>query len=158
MRSAPFSFTVRKASRASRRGRAPHRRSVPNPRSRPGSAAIILRGVAAVILVSGWLTAVVVLIQASESLDADAVAYQIVGQHVYPITLAASKHDRQFVQRVGGDMGLWIADFDVWLHSLFRPPGLAWTLLVLSTAIGVGCLGFAKLSGENVDAWDGDDT
>jgi hypothetical protein len=108
--------------------------------------------------VSGWLTAAVVLMQASESLDADAVAYQIVGQRVYPITLAASKHDRQFVQRMGGGMGLWIADFDVWLHSLFRPPGLAWTLLVFSTAVGVGCLGFAKLSGENVDARDGDDT
>jgi hypothetical protein len=126
------------------------------PRGRPGSAPVVLRGIAAAILVSGWLAAAFVLGQASKP-HADSAEYQIAGNHVYPITLAESKHDRLFVQRMGGDMGVWIAEFDVRLHSLLRPPGLAWTLLVLSTAIGVGCLGFAKLSGENVDEWDDSD-
>jgi len=158
MRPVPFNFAVRKARRASRRGRAPARRTVPTPRGRPSRAPIILRGIASAILVSGWLTAAVVLVQASRTREADATAYQIVGNRVYPITLAESRHERLFVQRMGGDMGLWIAEFDVFVRSLLRPPGLAWTLLVLSTAIGAGCLGFAKLSGENVDEQDRGDS
>ncbi len=50
-----------------------------------------------------------------------------------------------------GDLGLWFAEFDVVLRSLFRAPRLTWTLLVLSTAIGVGCLNLAKLSAEEID-------
>jgi hypothetical protein len=95
--------------------------------------------------VSGWLAAAIVLM-APESPDADAVAYQIVGNRVFPLTLDASKRDRQFVQRLEGDMGVWIVKFDRGLDSLLRPPRLAWALLVLSTAIGAGCLGLAKLS------------
>jgi hypothetical protein len=57
----------------------------------------MLRGIAAVILVSGWLTAAVVLAQASNPHDADSGEYMIVGNHVFPITLAESKHDRLFL-------------------------------------------------------------
>jgi hypothetical protein len=158
MRSTPFSFAIRKASRASRNERSPARMSFHAPRRRTSRAPIILRRVAAAILVVGWLTAAAVLVQASGPHNADAVEYQIVDNNIYPITLAESKHDRQFVQRMGGDMGVWIAELDASLRSLLRPPGLAWTLLMLSTVIGVGCLGLAKLSGEAVDEWDGGDT
>ena len=123
----------------------------PAPRGRPNSAPTILRGVAAAILVSGWLGAAFILIQAANPRDADATSYEVVGNQVYPLTIAESKHDRQFVQRVNGNMGVWIVEFDAGLRSLFRPPGLGWTLLVAATAIGVGCLGLAKLSGEIVD-------
>ncbi len=92
-----------------------------------------------------------ILMRTSETPGADAVAYQIVDNRVYPVTLAESKRDRQLVQRMEGNMGVWIAEFDAGLGSLLRPPRLAWTLLVLSTAVGVGCLGFAKLSAENVE-------
>ena len=155
MRSSPFSFALRKESRASRHGRAPAGRRFRAPRGRRSSASTILRTIAAAILISGWLTAAVVLVQASETHDAGAVEYQIVGSHVYPITLAESKHDKLVVQQMGGDLGVWIAEFDAWLGSLLRSPRLAWTVLVLSTAIGVGCLRFATLSGETVDEWSG---
>ena len=152
MRSAPSSFAIRRKSTGSRRGRAPPPRRVPAPRGRPSSTPRILRGVAAAILVSGWFAAAVILVHAARTRDADAVAYQIVGNHVYPVTLAESKRDTMLVQQMGGDLGVWIAEFDIWLRSMLRPPGLAWTLLVLSTAVGTGCLGFAKLSAENVDS------
>ena len=155
MRSSPFSFALRKESRASRHGRAPASRRFRAPRGRRSSASTILRTIAAAILISGWLTAAVVLVQASETHDAGAVEYQIVGSHVYPITLAESKHDKLVVQQMGGDLGVWIAEFDAWLGSLLRSPRLAWTVLVLSTAIGVGCLRFATLSGETVDERSG---
>jgi hypothetical protein len=151
MRSAPSSFAIRRKSTSSRRGRAPAPRRLPAPRGRPSSTPLILRGVAAAILVSGWLAAAVILVHASRTHDADAVAYQVVGNHVYPITLAESKRDTMLVQQMGGDLGVWIAEFDVWFRALLRPPGLAWTLLVLSTAVGAGCLEFAKLSAEDVD-------
>ena len=100
---------------------------------------------------SGWLAASVVVAQTSETPDADAVEYRIVDGHVYPITLADSKRAQQRVQRINGDMGLWFAEFDVGLRSLFRPPRLAWTLLVLSTAMGAGFLNLAKLAAEESD-------
>ena len=151
MRSAPSSSPIRASSRPSRRWRAPVRRRYPVPRRRPGSAAGVLRSIGAATLVSGWIAAAVVLGQASATPDADAVEYQIVEGHVFPITLAQSRRERQFVQRMDGDMGLWFAEFDVGLRSLLRPPRLAWTLLVLSTAIGVACLHLAKLSAEDTD-------
>ena len=85
--------------------------------------------------------------QASEPPDAGAVAYQIVDNRVFPISLGESKRDRQVVQRLQGNLGVWIVEFDLGLDAILRPPRLAWTLLALSTAIGVGCLGLAKLGG-----------
>ena len=150
MRSAPSSSRVRNASSASRRGRAPARRSIPVPRPRRrNSATIVLRRIGAAILVSGWLAASAVAIQASQTPDADAVEYQILENRVYPITLANSKREQQAVRRMDGNLGLWFAEFDVGLRSLLRPPRLAWTLLILSTAIGVACLELAKLSAED---------
>ncbi len=103
----------------------------------------------AVILVSGWLGATYVVTRAPEKPDAAAVEYQIVDNHVYPITLGESRREKQLVQRMEGDLGVWIAEFDACLKSNLRPPRLAWTLLVLATALGVGCLGVAKLSIED---------
>ncbi len=151
MRSTPSSSSVPDAPRRSRRRRAPARRSVPVPRRRPGSAPLILRRIGAAVLVSGWLAASGVVMQTSSTPDADAVEYRIVENHVYPITLANSKRERQFVQRMDGDLGLWFVEFDVGLRSLLRPPRLAWTLLILSTAIGVACLELAKLSAEDTE-------
>jgi len=101
--------------------------------------------------VSGWLAASIVVGQAPDTPDADAVEYRIVDNHVYPITLAESRRAQQRVQRMNGDLGLWFAEFDVGLRSLLRPPRLAWTLLILSTAIGVACLELAKLSAEDAE-------
>ena len=151
MRSTPPSSADRKSSRRSRRHRAPARRNWSVPRRRPDSTTLLLRWVGAIILVSGWLAASVVVAQTSETPDADAVEYRIVDGHVYPITLADSKRAQQRVQRINGDMGLWFAEFDVVLRSLFRPPRLAWTLLVLSTAMGAGFLNLAKLAAEESD-------
>ena len=138
-------------SRRSRRRRAPPRRIYPVPRRRPGPATAILRGIGAATLVSGWIAAGLVVGQSAAAPDTDAVEYQIVEGHVYPLTLMQSKRERQFVQRMDGDMGLWFAEFDVGLRSLLRPPRLAWTLLVLSTAIGAAFLELAKLSAEDID-------
>ena len=110
-----------------------------------------LRWIGAAILVAGWLAAAVAVAQPADTPDADAVEYRIVDNHVYPITLAESRRAQQRVQRMDGDLGLWFAEFDVVLRSLFRAPRLTWTLLVLSTAIGVGCLNLAKLSAEEID-------
>ncbi len=151
MRSPPSSSRVGKTPKASRHWRAPARRSIPAPRRRPRSAPLILRRIGAAILVSGWLAASAVMLQASETPGADAVEYRIVENRVYPITLANSKRERQLVQRMDGDLGLWFAQFDAGLRSLLRPPRLAWTLLLLSTAIGLACLQLAKLSAEDVD-------
>ncbi len=123
------------------------------PRRHRGSATLVLRGIGAAVLVSGWLAASVVAMRVSEAPDADAVEYQIVENHVYPITLANSKREQQAVRRMDGDLGLWFAEFDVGLRSLLRPPRLAWTLLILSTAIGVACLELAKLSAEDDEEW-----
>jgi|GEM_PF-2835275 len=112
---------------------------------------------AAVILVSGWLGATYIVMRAPEEPDAGAVEYQIVDNHVYPITLGESRREKQIVQRMEGNFGVWIAEFDACLKSQLRPPRLAWTLLVLSTAIGVGCLGVAKLSIEDDVESGGDD-
>ena len=150
MRSAKSSPAPREPSRRSRRERAPARRNWSGPRRRPHSTTQALRWLGAAILVSGWLAASVVVAQASAEPDADAVEYRIVDGHVYPITLADSLRARQRVQRMNGDLGLWFAEFDVGLRSLFRPPRLAWTLLVLSTAMGVVCLHLAKLAAEEV--------
>jgi len=151
MRSTPSSSTDREPSRTSRRCRAPARRNWSVPRRRPDSTPLVLRWVGAAILVSGWLAASMVVGQASDTPDADAVEYRIVDNHVYPITLAESRRAQQRVQRMNGDLGLWFAEFDVVLRSLFRPPRLTWTLLVLSTAMGVGCLNLAKLAAEESD-------
>jgi hypothetical protein len=110
-----------------------------------------LRGIGAAVLVSGWLGASAVLGQAAATPDADAVEYRIVEGHVFPITLEHSQRTQQVVRRMNGDLGLWFAEFDVELRSLLRPPRLAWTLLILSTALGVACLQLAKLSDEPVD-------
>ena len=124
---------------------------MPAPRRQATSATVILRRIGAVVLVSGWFAASVVLTQASVTPDADVVEYQIVENGVYRLTLAESRHEQQLVRRMDGDLGLWFAEFDVTLRSLLRPPRLAWTLLVLSTAIGVVCLQLAKLSAEDID-------
>lgn len=121
------------------------------PRPRAGSTPRVLRWLGAVILVSGWLAASIVVAQTSETPDADAVEYRIVDGRVYPIALAESRRAQQRVQRMNGDLGLWIAEFDVVFRSLFRPPRLTWTLLVLSTAMGIGFLNLAKLAAEEVD-------
>ncbi len=151
MRSAKPSPTSREPPRRSRRGRAPARRNWSVPRRRPDPTTQVLRWIGAAILVSGWLAASVVVAQTAAEPEADAVEYRIVDGHVYPITLADSLRAKQRVQRMNGDLGLWFAEFDVGLRSLFRPPRLAWTLLVLSTAMGVVCLNLAKLAAEDVD-------
>ena len=134
-----------------RRERAPARRLVPVPRRRPNSTPRVLRGIGAAVLVAGWIGAAVVLDQPEATPDADAVEYQIVKGHVFPLTLAQSRRTQMIVQRMNGDMGLWFAEFDVELRSLLRPPRLAWTLLVVSTVVGAVCLHLAKLSDEDVD-------
>ncbi len=151
MRPPPFSFRVRHAGTPSRRARAPARGRVPAPRRRPGSAPAVLRAIASAILVSGWLGASVVAMQARTTPEADAVEYLIADNHVYPVTLAESRRARQLVRRTSGDLGLWFAQLDVGLRSLLRPPRLAWTLWILSTAVGVACLQLAKLSAEDID-------
>ena len=113
---------------------------MPAPRRQATSATVILRRIGAVVLT-----------QASVTPDADVVEYQIVENGVYRLTLAESRREQQLVRRMDGDLGLWFAEFDVTLRSLLRPPRLAWTLLVLSTAIGVVCLQLAKLSAEDID-------
>jgi hypothetical protein len=124
---------------------------LPTPRRGTDSTALLLRWIGVVILVSGWLAAAVAVAQPSDTPDADAVEYRIVDNHVYPITLAESRRAQQRVQRMNGDLGLWFAEFDVVLRSLFRPPRLTWTLLVLSTAMGIACLNLAKLAAEEID-------
>ena len=151
MRFHPSSSTASESSRRSRRRRAPARRHWAVPRRRPHSATLVLRWIGAAILVSGWLAASIVVGQTPDTPDADAVEYRIVDNHVYPITLAESRRAQQRVQRMNGDLGLWFAEFDVVLRSLFRPPRLTWTLLVLSTAMGIACLNLAKLAAEEVD-------
>ncbi len=151
MRFHPSSPPSSESSRRSRRRRAPARRNWSVPRRRPDSTTLLLRWIGAAILVSGWLAASFVVGQPSDTPDADAVEYRIVDGHVYPITLADSKRAQQRVQRINGDMGLWFAEFDVVLRSLFRPPRLTWTLLVLSTAMGIACLNLAKLAAEEID-------
>ena len=111
----------------------------------------MLRGIGAATVVSGWIAASLVLGHSAVTPDADAVEYAIVENHVYPITLEHSRRARQLVQRMDGDLGLWIAEFDVGLRSLLRPPRLAWTLLIVSTAIGAVCLHLASLSAEDID-------
>ncbi len=117
---------------------------MPIPRRRPDRVPVVLRGVAAAVLVCGWFGSAYVATRPPEASDADAVEYQIVGNHAYPITLAESRREKQIVQRMEGNFGVWIAEFDAGLRSNLRPPRLAWTLLALSTAIGLGCLGLAK--------------
>ena len=152
MPAAPSRSRPRAASRPRHR-RAPARREHLVPRRRPGSAANVLRGVAAATVVSGWIAAGLVFGQSAVTpdADADAVEYAIVENHVYPITLEHSPRTRQLVQRLDGDLGLWIAEFDVGLRSLLRPPRLAWTLLVVTTAIGAVCLHLARLSAEDIE-------
>ena len=145
------SSTARESSRRSRRRRAPARRNWSVPRRRPDLTTQLLRWIGAVILVSGWLAASIVVGQTSDTPDADAVEYRIVDNHVYPITLAESRRAQQRVQRMNGDLGLWFAEFDVVFRSLFRPPRLTWTLLVLSTAMGIAFLNLAKLAAEEID-------
>ena len=111
----------------------------------------MLRGVAAATVVSGWIAASLVFGQSAVTPDADAVEYAIVENHVYPITLEHSPRTRQLVQRLDGDLGLWIAGFDVGLRSLLRPPRLGWTLLIVTTVIGAVCLHLAKLSDEDIE-------
>ena len=151
MRFHPSSSTASESSRRSRRRRAPARRHWAVPRRRPHSTTLVLRWIGAAILVSGWLAASIVVGQTPDTPEADAVEYRIVDNHVYPITLAESRRAQQRVQRMNGDLGLWFAEFDVVLRSLFRPPRLTWTLLVLSTAMGIACLNLAKLAAEEVD-------
>ena len=151
MRIHPSSSTARVSSRRSRRWRAPARRSLPTPRRGTDSTALLLRWIGAVILVSGWLAAAIAVAQPSDAPDVDAVEYRIVDNHVYPVTLAESRRAQQRVQRMNGDLGLWFAEFDVVFRSLFRPPRLTWTLLVLSTAMGIACLNLAKLAAEEID-------
>ena len=129
------------------------RRDLPVPRRDRGgdSATPVLRWIGAVVLVTGWLAAAIAIAQPSAAPDSDAVEYRIVDDHVYAIPLSESRRAQQQVQRMNGDLGLWFAEFDVLLRSLFRPPRLAWTLLVVSTALGVACLNLARLSAEPVD-------
>ncbi len=151
MRFAPFSFATRKAVATPHRDGARAAGKIGVLRGRFGSTAIVLCAAAAGILVSGWLAATFVLMHAPEAPVVDAVAYKIVGNHVYPVPLAESRRQKLLVQQMGGDMAIRIAEFDAWLHSLLHPPRLAWTLLALSTVVAAGCLRFARLSAEQVE-------
>ena len=135
----------------SRRERAPARRSFVVPRGRPNPTPALLRWSAAVVLVSGCLGAATVHLRVAPTLDADAVAYEIRGSHVYALTVAESRSEKLSLQKMDGDMGVRIVEFDAWLRSLLRAPRLAWTLLALSTIVAAGCLHVAALSAEDTD-------
>ncbi len=134
-----------------RRERASARRYRPSPPAGRHAASAVLRGLAAAIFVTGWLGAAIVLARAADTGDADAVEYQLRGGHVYALSLAESQREKLVVQKMGGDFGVWLAGVDSRLHSLLRPPDLAWTLLVLSTALAAACLRVAQLSDEDVE-------
>ncbi len=153
MRSATANSIDRASRRRLRRARSSARPVGPVPRGRSDSrrTTLLLRAIGAAILVSGWLAAATAVMQPADAPDADAVEYRIVDGHVFPMTLAQSRRAQMRIQRLNGDLGLWFAEFDVGLRSCFRPPRLAWTLLLLSTVIGVGCLNLAKLNAEDSD-------
>ena len=109
---------------------------------------------AAIILVAGWAAAACVFVTSTGTVDADAVAYRIVGGNSYPITLGESKRDLQKVQRLGGDAAVWVVGFDSWLRSLGHGRRLSYTLALLSTAVAGLCAYLAGLAAERPASGD----
>jgi hypothetical protein len=103
---------------------------------------------AAIILVAGWAAAACVFVTSTGTVDADAVAYRIVGGNSYPITLGESKRDLQKLERLGGKATVWVVGLDAWLGSLWHGQRLSYTLALLSTAVAGLCAYIAGLMAE----------
>jgi hypothetical protein len=90
------------------------------------------------ILVLGWIAAAIVFVAARH--DASAA-------HADEI----SSSERYQIERLGGKATARTVEFDHWLASLWHGESLAWTLAVLSLAVGGGCLYLAGLMDESDD-------
>jgi ABC-type Fe3+ transport system permease subunit len=62
-----------------------------------------------------------------------------------------SQREMQQVERLGGRATVQTVQFDSWLGSLWHGQRLAWTLAILSLAVGGGCAWIGALMGEEVD-------
>jgi hypothetical protein len=89
-----------------------------NDRPAAGARRLYLAG--AVILIAGWVAAALVFVTATGGVDADTVAYRIIGEHAYPVRLGESKRELQKLERLGGKATVWTVEFDDWLGSLWH--------------------------------------
>lgn len=80
------------------------------------------------------------------------VAYRIVGDKAYPVTLSESKRDREIVEEAGGEVAVSIAEFDGWLRSFLHTPRLPWTVGLTATLAAGICFWLGLLDRERVDA------
>jgi hypothetical protein len=90
------------------------------------------------ILVLGWIAAALVFVAARRADDAGTDA------------LSPSEHYQ--LERLGGKAAARAVEFDRWFASLWHGERLAWTLALLSLAVGGSCLYLAGLMGEDADA------
>jgi len=112
-----------------------------------------LRFAGLAILLAGWVCAVGVFVAASGNEDADAGAagQRVLNGQVYVVPLDASKRQQQEVERMGGKATVRMAEFEDWLGSLWHGKRLAFTLALLSTAIGGACVYLAGLAAEDLE-------
>ena len=88
------------------------------------------------VLVVGWAAALLILLFAGAE-DPQAAGRTHVAE--------------QQIERFGGKMTLQMVELQDWLGSLWHGKRLAYTLALLSTAVGGACIHFAKLAAEDVD-------
>lgn len=88
------------------------------------------------VLVVGWAAAMLILLFAGAD-DPQAAERTHVAE--------------QQIERFGGKMTLQMVELQDWLGSLWHGRRLAYTLALLSTAVGGVCLHVARLAAEDVD-------
>ena len=94
----------------------------------------------ALIVAVGWIVAACVWFAASGG-DDD-------GDGTGDLT---ARREMAQVERLGGRATAQTVQFDSWLGSLWHGQRFAWTLAILSLALGAGCAYVGTLMGEEVD-------
>jgi hypothetical protein len=125
------------------------RKSSPDPQTMPQQHSR-LHWAGVIILVTGWLAAALIYFVAGSDGDAQAGDYQLINGQVYTTPMGSSKREQQQLARLGGSASVRIVEFDSWLGSLWHGQRLAWTLALMSTAVGGLCIYLADLAAEDV--------
>ncbi|MGA2548533.1 MAG: hypothetical protein ABSF50_00165 [Burkholderiaceae bacterium] len=93
-----------------------------------------LRLASMIVLAIGVCAAALVYLT-REPTDANILGYQIINGVSYPVTTSDDRRYQFEVERMGGKMGLLIAQFNDWFTGLWHGRTLAYTLGVITVAV-----------------------
>ncbi len=101
-----------------------------------------LYAIAAVILLAGLCSAVVIYLRAGDE-SQGALSYESAGGHVYPVYPEDSKMYKHDLELYGGKLNVITDDFMRWVAGLWHGRSLAFTVACITTLISVVVFFFA---------------